>query len=214
MYFYNKVEAGRQKMNIMQAKKWEIGILSVFFVLSGLICGSTGNDQMSEYRIVSIDSNQWIMEAKEVKTGQLVKLRLNPKVFVGQTFNFLMRDLKPGQLMSVQGPANAQLSLTFVERRADKRSRLRQDEKIRRPVMLSPPLTWEIMEVDPKQWIVLARNRTTQRQVKLKVHPEAFNGFLILIDNGSIGQGEGLKVVSPNRQPMKNCCTLLENIEK
>ncbi|UCH93004.1 MAG: hypothetical protein JSV88_22310, partial [Candidatus Aminicenantes bacterium] len=66
------------------------------------------------------------------------------------------------------------------------------------------------MHVDPRRWIVTAKNRRTQKVAKFQAHPEAFTGFRFLANLRGIKKGEGFAIVTPNNQPMNNCCTLLE----
>jgi hypothetical protein len=66
------------------------------------------------------------------------------------------------------------------------------------------------MHVDPRRWIVTAKNRRTHKVAKFQAHPEAFTGFLFRANLRGIKKGQGFAIVTPNNQPINNVATLLE----
>jgi hypothetical protein len=73
-----------------------------------------------------------------------------------------------------------------------------------------PPMPWEILQVNPQEWIVTARNHRTRQTIKFRVHPETFNGFRFRANLRGIRQGQGFSIVTPNNLPMNDSCTLLK----
>ena len=164
-----------------------------------------------EYKVMSIDPQGWIVTAQETATGNVVKFRMPPSAFKGQTFDANLEALQKGQRFSVRGPRNARLNQLILEKSLPQEGPTRgrgPRAKLRpRP---SEPLSWEILHVDAKNWIVTAKNRRTHKVAKFQAHPEAFTGFLFHANLRGIQKGRGFAIVTPNNQPMNNVCTLLE----
>jgi hypothetical protein len=174
-----------------------------------LVQGSMPPGEELEYKVMSIDPQGWVVTAQETATGNVVKFRLPPMVFKGQTFDADLGAVQKGQRFSVRGPRNARLDRLIVEK----------------PLPGGPPqgrgrtkfegvegesLSWEILHVDARKWIVTAKNRQTHKVAKFQAHPEAFTGFIFRANLRGIQKGRGFAIVTPNNQPMNNVCTLLE----
>lgn len=199
----------RQRFAIM------IGLFAVLFlaVMTVLLQGGMPPGEDLEYKVLSIDPKGWVVTAQETATGNVVKFRLPPTVFKGQTFDADLGAVQKGQRFSVRGPRNARLNQLILEKplpggppsERGRRAKLRP-----RP---SAPLSWEILHVDARKWIVTAKNRQTHKVAKFQAHPEAFTGFIFRANLRGIKKGRGFAIVTPNNQPMNNVCTLLK-IEK
>jgi hypothetical protein len=185
-------------------------------VMTVLLPGSMPAAEDLEYKVLSIDPESWVVTAQETATENVVKFKLPFAAFKGKTFDADLGAVQQGQRFSVRGPRNARLDKLIMEEplpgkpplTVDRRTKLRQRVKIRRRP--SKPLAWEILHVDARKWIVTAKNNQTQKVVKFQAHPEAFTGFLFRANLQGIKKGRGFAIVTPNNQPMKNVCTLLE----
>jgi hypothetical protein len=186
--------------------------IAVFFGMTAFAAGSTPQGELLEYEVKSVDARGWIVTAQEVATGNVVKFRLPPAVFKGQTFDADLASLKQGQRFSVRGPRNARLNNLIMKSPPGegKGQRLRRSRRAALRISPGQPLTWEILHVDARKWIVTARNRQTRKVIKFQAHPEAFAGFRFRANLRNIGQGKGFSIVTPNNVPMPNVCTLLE----
>jgi hypothetical protein len=174
-----------------------------------MVQGSMPPGEDLEYKVMSIDPKGWIVTAQETATGNIVKFRLPPSAFKGQTFDADLGAVQKGKRFSVRGPRNARLGRLIVEKplpgeppRGRGRTKL---EGVR-----GESLSWEILHVDARKWIVTAKNRQTHKVAKFQAHPEAFTGFLFRANLRGIKKGRGFAIVTPNNQPMNNVCTLLE----
>lgn len=181
-----------------------------FFGMTAFAAGSTPQGELLEYEVKAVDAQGWIVTAQEVATGNVVKFRLPPAVFKGRTFDANLASLRRGQRFAVQGPRNARLNNLIMKSPPGKRQRLKRSRRAALRVSPSQPLTWEIVQVDPRKWIVTARNRQSQKVIKFQAHPEAFIGFRFRANLRNIGEGKGFSIVTPNNAPMGNACTLLE----
>lgn len=192
-------------------------ILAAVFAFVGMavfVHGAQPKGEVLEYEVISVESRTWVVTARETATGNVVKFRLPPSVFKGQTFDANLEPSKRGQRFSVQGPRNARLNQLIVEEGLPGGPPRGRGKIARRvPKISGPsvqPLTWEIMHVDPRKWIVTAKNRRTHKVVKFQAHPEAFAGFRFRANLRGIRKGQGFSIVTPNNQPLNNCATLLE----
>lgn len=181
--------------------------------ITSLVHGKMMKGEKLEYKVISIDPGSWVVTAREVATGDVVKFRLPPSVFKGQTFEADPGAMRKGQRFSVRGPRNARLNQLKLEKGLPGEPQSRRGQRGRlgaeRP-LLSQPLAWEILNVNPRKWIVTAKNRHTHKVAKFQAHPEAFTGFLFHANLRGIKKGQGFAIVTPNNQPINNCCTLLE----
>ena len=197
--------------------KQRFAIMIVLFAVLALAAmtvlmqGSMPPGEDLEYKVMSIDPKGWVVTAQETATGNVVKFKLPPSVFHGQTFDADLGTVRKGQRFSVRGPRNARLDKLTLEQplRGEGRPRGRGPRaKLQRKN--SAPLTWEILHVDARKWIVTAKNRRTHKVAKFQAHPEAFTGFLFHANLRGIKKGQGFAIVTPNNQPMNNIGTLLE----
>jgi hypothetical protein len=184
-----------------------------FLAMTVGVQGSNAPGEVLEYEVISIDPGNWIVTAREVASGEEVKFRLPPTAFKGQTFDGNLEEVQPGHRFSVRGPRNARLNQLIVEQsipEAPNRGPGLRAKFGRQPGGSSETLGWEIINVDPRKWIVTAKNRQSHKTAKFQVHPEAFIGFHFKANLRGISKGEGFSLVTPNDQPMSNSCTLLE----
>jgi hypothetical protein len=163
-----------------------------------------------DYEVISVDPAGWIVTAKEMESGQIVKFRLPPAVFHGKTFDADLSSLQVGQLFSVQGQKNVHMHHLQVEQPLPGEALTKRALKAHNIGAEGGVLTWEILNVNPRQWTAPAKNRSTQKIIKIKVIPEAFVGFLFRANLRGIKKGESFTLVTPNDVPMANCCRLLE----
>jgi hypothetical protein len=183
-------------------------------VMAAFVYGANPKGEVLEYKVISIEPQSWVVTARETATGNVVKFRLPPGVFKGQAFDANLEPSKRGQRFSVQGPRNARLSQLIVEEGlpgGSPRGRGKIGKRV--PKISGPlarPLTWEIMHVDARKWIVTAKNRRTHSVAKFQAHPGAFTGFLFRANLRGIRKGQGFSIVTPNNRPLNNCATLLE----
>lgn len=185
-----------------------------FVAMAVFVHGAQPQGEVLEYEVISIEPQSWVVTAKETATGNMVKFRLPPAVFKGKTFDANLGSVERGQRFSVQGPRNARLNQLIVETGLPEgTSRKRGKFAKRIPKISGPPvtpLTWEIIHVDARKWIVTAKNRRTHKVVKFQAHPEAFTGFRFRTNLRGIRKGQGFSIVTPNNLPLNNCATLLE----
>lgn len=163
-----------------------------------------------EYKVMSIDPKGWVVTAQETATGNVVKFRLPPSAFKGQTFDADLGAVQKGQNFSVQGPRNARLDQLILEKGLPDEGPGRRGPRARMRPRPSEPLSWEILHVDARKWVVTAKNRQTHKVAKFQAHPEAFTGFRFRANLRGIKKGQGFAIVTPNNQPMNNVGTLLE----
>lgn len=196
-------------------KQWSwihVGLAAVLVLAAAaaFLQGANPRGELLEYEVISVEANNWVVTAKETATGNVVKFRLPPAVFTGQTFDAELENLQGGRRFSVRGPRNARLNNLIMETPMSKRPRERRDLGPNHVIPPSEQLNWEIVTVDPKSWIITARNRINRKMVKVQAHPETFTGFRFRANLEDIGNGQGFSIVTPNDRPMPNCCTLLE----
>lgn len=196
----------RQRFTIMIVLFAVLALAAMTVLLQG---GTPAGEEL-EYKVMSIDPQGWIVTAQETATGNVVKFRLPPSAFKGQTFDADIETLQMGQRFSVQGPKNAQLNQLILEEPPSGDPPPGQGRGANMRHQASSPLTWEILHVDARKWIVTAKNRRTNKVAKFQTHPDAFNGFIFRASLRGIQKGQGFAVVVPNNQPMNNVCTLLE----
>jgi hypothetical protein len=197
----------RQRFAIM------IGLFAVLALaaMTVLVQGAMPPGEKLEYKVLSINPENWVVTAQETATGNVVKFRLPPTVFKGKTFDADLGALRKGQRFSVRGPRNARLDqLTIVKPLPGERRPLRRGLKAKLRSQTSTPLAWEILHVDARKWVVTAKNRLTHKVAKFQAHPEAFTGFLFRANLKGIKKGQGFAIVTPNNQPINNVATLLE----
>lgn len=175
-----------------------------------LVQGSMPPGENLEYKVMSIDPRGWVVTAQETATGNVVKFRLPPAVFKGQTFDADLGAVQKGQRFSVRGPRNARLDRLILEKPLPGGPPPGRGHRAKLRTRPSGPLSWEILHVDARKWIVTAKNRQTHMVAKFQAHPEAFAGFRFHANLRGIQKGQGFAIVTPNNQPMNNCCTLLE----
>jgi hypothetical protein len=201
--------------NAMRKRQWFTFMIVLFAVLAlaavtTLVQGAMPAGEELEYKVLSINPENWVVTAQETATGNVVKFRLPPSVFKGRTFDANIEELQKGQRFSVRGPRNARLDQLILEEPlpgGPPPGRGRQPKMRLRP---SESLAWEILHVDARNWIVTAKNRRTNKVAKFQAHPEAFTGFLFHANLRGIQKGRGFAIVTPNNLPMNNVCTLLE----
>lgn len=169
--------------------------------------------KLLEYQVVGLEANAWVVTANEVATGNVVKFRLPPSVFKGQTFDAQLENVQPGQKFVARAPRNARLrQLIMTKGLPGADGKRRGVKRIRRTAIASQQavvLAWEILSVDPGRWVVTARNRRTKKTVKFKVDPNCFIGFRFKASLKGIRRGNGFSIVAPNTVPFASCCTLL-----
>jgi len=170
---------------------------------------------MLEYEVISIEPGSWLVTAKEVASGEIVKFQLPPSAFKGKSFDAELGNIKQGQKFGVRSPNNDSLSNLVVHKGLPLKNE--RDRKHRQPLIKrellgppTPPLKWEILEVDPQAFIVTARNRQNAETAKFKVDPAAFRGFRFKANLRGIRQGQGFKLVAREAKSFQNACTLLE----
>ena len=195
-----------------------IGLFAVLALaaMTVLVQGAMPPGEELEYKVLSINPENWVVTAQETATGNVVKFRLPPSVFKGKTFDADLGSIQKGQRFSARGPRNARLNELIMEKGLPGEGPMRvrgKRAKLRSRLSASPPLTWEILHVDPRKWIVTAKNRRTHKVLKFQAHPEAFTGFLFKANLRGIKKGRGFSIVTPNNQPLNNVATLLE-VEK
>lgn len=195
----------RQRFAIM------IGLFAVLALaaMTVLVQGSMPPGEDLEYNVMSIDPKGWVVTARETATGNVVKFRLPPTVFKGQTFDADLGAVQKGQRFSVRGPRNARLDRLIVEKPLPGGPPLGRG-RTKFEGVRGESLSWEILHVDARKWIVTAKNRQTHKVAKFQAHPEAFTGFIFRANLRGIKKGRGFAIVTPNNQPMNNVCTLLE----
>jgi hypothetical protein len=195
-----------------------IGLFAVLALaaMTVLVQGAMPPGEELEYKVLSINPENWVVTAQETATGNVVKFRLPPSVFKGKTFDADLGSIHKGQRFSARGPRNARLNQLIMEKALPGEGPMRvrgKRAKLRSRLSASTPLTWEILHVDPRKWIVTAKNRRTHKVAKFQAHPEAFTGFLFKANLRGIKKGRGFSIVTPNNQPLNNIATLLE-VEK
>jgi len=193
-----------------------IGWVAVFAFVAMTVWVQAGTPEGDtlEYEVISIDPGKWVVTAKETATGNVVKFRLPPAVFKGKTFDFDADQgaLMPGKRFSVRGQMNARLNQLIMENsvaRGQPPLRGKRAARARFRVQPGKALGWEIVHVDPQKWVVTARNRQNRKVVKFQAHPEAFTGFRFQANLHDIQNGQGFSIVTPNNQPINNCCTIM-----
>lgn len=200
------------EITVILAAAFAVVAMAVF------VHGAQPKGEVLEYEVISVESQSWVVTAKETATGNVVKFRLPPAVFKGKTFDANLKSVKRGQRFSVQGPRNARLNQLIVEKGLPGGPLRKRGKFAKRvPKISGPPvqpLTWEILHVDARKWIVTAKNRRTHKVVKFQAHPEAFAGFRFRANLRGIRKGQGFAIVTPNNQPLNNCATLLERRRK
>lgn len=188
-------------------------VLVLFVLAAGISASVTPQGDMLEYQVVSLEASAWVVTANEVATGNVVKFRLPPSVFKGQTFDAELDNVQPGQKFVARAPRNARLNqLIMTHGLPGEDGRRRGVKRIRRmviPGQQAAAMAWEILSVDPNRWVVTARNRHSKKTVKFKVDPNCFIGFRFLASLKGIGNGKGFSIVTPNAVPFSRCCTLL-----
>jgi hypothetical protein len=196
----------RQRFAIM------IGLFAVLALaaMTVLVQGSMPPGEDLEYEVISIDPKGWIVTARETAAGNVVKFRLPPTAFKGQTFDADLGAVRKGQRFSVRGPRNARLDQLILKKPLPGEGPRGRGPRAKLGRRQSEPLSWKILHVDARKWIVTAKNRRTHKVAKFQAHPEAFTGFLFRANLRGIKKGRGFAIVTPNNQPMKNVCTLLE----
>jgi hypothetical protein len=188
-------------------------IVVAYFGIPAASAPGPSNDLL-EYEVISVQPGSWLVTAKEVASGEIVKFRLPPTAFKGKTFDADLTRTKKGHKFSVRGPQSDRLNNLIVEKglptHRGKNQRSRHLIK-KRPI--GPPaqvLNWEIVHVDPQQFIVTARNNKNQRLAKFKVEPHSFKGFRFKANLRGIRQGRGFTMQTSNNSHFSNACTLLE----
>jgi hypothetical protein len=196
------------------SQKWMLGF-SAFLICAAFVPGITGfalpepsPAELTEYEVKLIDPASWTVTATDTSTGNIIKFRLPPSVFVGQTFDASLQDVKAGQLFSIKGPKNTRLKrLAMVSAgkiRANRAPRIKWD--VTPP---QAPMAWKILSVDAKDWIVKAQNTRSNKIIRFKVHPKSFAGFRFRANTAGISQGQRFAIIAPNEAPMADCATLL-----
>ncbi len=189
-----------------------LGLTAVFafFVMTAAVQGARPQGDVLEYAVISIEPQGWVVTARETASGDVVKFRLPPAVFKGQTFDANIDELNAGQRFSVRGPRGVRLGQLVVEDPLPPGPPPGRGLKPQPGGQSGETLTWEIVHVDARRWIVTARNRQSHRTAKFRVHPDSFNGFRFLASLRGINKGQGFSIVTPNDVAMADCCTLLE----
>jgi hypothetical protein len=170
-------------------------------------------DEQLEYEVMSIIPHTWIVTAKQTATGNLVKFKLPPAVFVGKTFDAQMMNVKVGERFDVKGPRNVRLDNLLAEEipeRGRRRLRRAADKPRLAFLKVGEPLNWEILEVNAQTWEVKAKNIQGVKTMTFKVDPQAFAGFKFYADLTKISKGQGFSIVTPNNLPISDACTLIK----
>ncbi len=188
-------------------------VVAVLVLFGGQALYSQMPPELLDYEVMSINSNGWVITAKELATGEVVKFKLPPAVLKGQTFNFDVRKANLGKPLTIRGHRNAQLNRMKIQKglpMTRKSARMMKTPLKPKPILAGRPLPWSVLLIDAKNWVVTAKNSRTNKVAKFKVHPQAFKGFRFRANLRGIRQGQGFKMIAPNSLPMKNICTLLE----
>jgi hypothetical protein len=184
--------------------------IALIFMTSAFLSAGADQTGLLEYEVVSIDPAGWVVTAREIGSGETVKFRVPPAFFHGKTFDADLDSLKNGDIFSVRGPKNVHMNNLPVEQPLPETSQGQPPSKGFAAGAEGGVLTWEILNVNPRQWTATAKNRLTQKIIKFKVLPEAFVGLRFQAKLRGINKGEGFSLVTPNNMPMANCCRLLE----
>jgi hypothetical protein len=200
-------------------KTYLINFAIIFLILTGM--GSphwikAGQGGLLQYEVISVNPQNWVVTAKELGSGEIVKFRLPPKIFMGRTFDVFRAGVpdaaldrtKIGNRFSINGAKNTRLDNLIMKTPLTKGPLPAASGREALPH--GPRLTWEIINVNPNTRVITARKRRTSKIVKLKIHPEAFKGLVFKANLRGIQRGKGFSIVTPNNLPIKDCCTLLE----
>ena len=201
-------------------RRFSIFMVGLTVVLAVVLLGGTlygtGPGENLEYKVLAIDTGTWLVTAQEVETGNVVKFRMPPTMFKGQTFDASLDGVNPGQRFSAKGSANARLNQLVMEQpladdaKRQMPERLETRKMMPMDVPLGSPLGWEILDVNPQQLIVTAKNRGNNRVIKFKIDPNGFIGYQFRANLRGVSKGRGFSIIAPNEAPFANMCTLLE----
>ncbi len=194
------------------------------FALAVMVTGLNAQkhkDEVLEYKVQSIDPGTWVVTALETASGNVVKFRLPPTVFKGKSFDANLERVRKGQRLSIRAPRNVKLRQLKMDKPVKgvkgtpRGVRMRTGRVARARAQAlqgseGTSLPWKILNVNPREWIVTAKNSRTGKIAKFKAHAEAFRGFVFKANLRDIKKGEGFEMVAPNNTPLKDICTLLE----
>lgn len=170
--------------------------------------------ELSEYVVESFDPATWVVKARESSSGKQFSFRLSPAVFKGQTFTLEGSIPAPGKQFAVRGPRNVRLENMVVQqhlpggRLEDKQ--LGQAPRMQPPIPVPQKLEWEIQSLNPRDFIVVARNTVSRRTIRFRVDPACFTGMRFLAPADNLVKGVAFAIVIPNKEAFQGCCTMLE----
>lgn len=182
------------------------------------------------YRVVAVQSQSWIVTARNLESGQQARFKLNPRAFEGKSFEADLGGSGPGQRFTVVAPRNEPLTgcCEVTEdggsgRPSGSGSRPPSPDSRRSPKARPAPPGgssggpgsggeggWQIVSVDHKSWIVTARQREGGQTIRFRVDPQAFVGYEFRADLHELRQGQGFVLIGLNALPLTDCCTLVE----
>lgn len=191
-----------------------VGLVVLFAAVAINLEARGPRGEALEYVVKSIDPGTWIVTAAEAKSGKLVKFRLSPTLFKNQTFDADLKNTKKGQKFVAKGPRNARLNNMEMlnplpETEKPRKGSMRGGKGMLIGGSTGNGLQWQVIHVDPKQWIVKAKHRRKGKMIKFRVDPNCFNGFRFRANLKGVKKGKGFSIIAPNAQPFLNCCTLL-----
>ena len=97
-------------------------ILVVLMSSTSTLPGAS-SDWVLEYKVTSVNTRNWIITAQEIESGNIVKFKLHPSVFKGQTFSADLGNLKIGASFSPRGEKNASLKEAVIVKPLENKGR-------------------------------------------------------------------------------------------
>ena len=186
--------------------------LSVWTRFSFLACLAVGvsssvaaADGLLQYRITSIDPNSWEVTAQQLGTGESIRFVMKANTFKGKTFNADLSGVNAGDSFSVRGPRNERVQASALRRAPAANQNARNTTAGPKGANGE----WEIVSVNPSNWIVTARKKGAGA-VRFSVSPQSFVGFEFQASVQDVAAGRGFTVVTPNNSAMANCCRMLD----
>lgn len=175
----------------------------------------TSDGPTPEYIVMNIDAKSWIVTAKELMTGNIVKFRLPPSAFKGKTFSADLKNIRKGHPFTARNPKYARLSQppqVIDAAHREPKSYKYKGSKNKQIPMGPPPqrLEWEILELNAATWVVKAKNSRTKETIQFKASPKGFIGFKFKANISNIRKGQGFTLITSDSHTFKNCLKLLK----
>ncbi|MBN1337357.1 MAG: hypothetical protein JXB39_15470 [Deltaproteobacteria bacterium] len=161
-------------------------------------------DDLVQYEVTNVSDN-WMVTATELGSGNVVKFKVRAATFKGQTFEADIDEASAGRSFSAKGPRNATIEASSLES-----GRPGKKGKAASAGSKGADKDWEIVSVDTNKWIVTARKGKGGPLVHFEVQPSAFVGYRFYADLKGVGQGQGFKIVAPNDSSVRNCCRIVD----